>query len=325
MEKIVIFRPGALGDTLLAFPVLAALRHAYPDARLYAIGNEPVLRLAYEAKLADEIFAFDLPCWAELLTEEGIRSPEAHQVLSRAYLVAWWMRDPDGLVERNLEALGVACVMRAPGSPPEPVRMYCAEYLMRSLAPFVDERDRPAGEALRLKPSAEARFWAVKEWAWRGLVDVPVLALHPGSGGQAKCWPPERFAALANPFIDEGWKVLVIEGPADAEAAAQVLRALHGRAQHISGLSLSQLAALLARAALYVGNDSGVTHLSALVGTPTLALFGPTDPVIWGPRQPHAQAIWAGEAGRGPWMPRPMTALDVETVYAAAQRLLQAG
>jgi heptosyltransferase-3 len=318
VDKIIIFRPGALGDTLLAFPALAALRCAFADTRLIAIGNALALALARDAGLVDEAFAYDLPWWSELFSEEGVRSPEARRTLAGARLVLLWLRDPDGLAERNLRALGVASLVNAPGRPPEGARIPAADYLLRTLDTFLDDTARAAASAFVLPLSQAARVWAEAEWARRSLIGSSVLVLHPGSGGRDKCWPPERFAALAGRFLKHDWRVLIIEGPADEEVASQVMQLLPaGRAQRVSGLALPQLAALLARATLFVGNDSGVTHLSGLVGAPTLALFGPTDPAIWAPRGPRVRMVEVGAA-----VGAPMGALSVNVVWAAAQEFL---
>jgi heptosyltransferase-3 len=315
-KKIIVFRPGALGDTLLAFPALAALRRAFPDAHLLAVGNMPALALARGAGLADEVASFDLPHWAELFAEEGIRSAEARQALEGVGLAALWLRDSEGLAARNLRALGIPAIVSAPGRPPEGARLHAAEYLLGTLASIIGADILASAPVPMLAPSAEARAWAEGEWARRGLVGKSVLALHPGSGGHAKCWPPERFAALADGFIAAGWRVLVVEGPADGLAASQTLALLPAdAAQGAAGLTLPQLAGLLARAALFVGNDSGVTHLSAMLGVPTLALFGPTDPAIWGPRGPRVRVVWPGALA-------PMAALSVAEVLQAAQALL---
>src|SRR5690348_2840538 len=102
MEKIVVFRPGALGDTLLTFPALAALRRACAGVWLSAVGNAPALALARDAGLIDEALPFDDLRWADLFSEAGIRSAEARQTLAGARLVVLWLRDNDGLAARNL-------------------------------------------------------------------------------------------------------------------------------------------------------------------------------------------------------------------------------
>ena len=106
------------------------------------------------------------------------------------------------------------------------------------------------------------------------------LAVHPGSGSPAKNWPAPRFAALAAALAG-GQPFLAIAGPADGAGTA-LLGAVPG-ARVAGELPPRVLGALLQRAGLYVGNDSGVTHLAAAAGARTLALFGPTDPAQWTP------------------------------------------
>lgn len=101
------------------------------------------------------------------------------------------------------------------------------------------------------------------------------VAIHPFSGGAKKNWPLERFRALALP------EVRFTAGPEERLADA------------IRFERLDELAAWLASASLYIGNDSGITHLAAAVGTPTVALFGATDPKIWAPRGDHVRIVKA--------------------------------
>ena len=134
-----------------------------------------------------------------------------------------------------------------------------------------------------------------------------MLAAHPGSGGKQKNWPAARFAELMAGCARKWGRVLaprwlLICGPADEQVCQEVLNFLAapvGAAakEHpviprlVRGVSLVHLAAILAACKGYVGNDSGVTHIAAAVGTPTLAVFGPTDPKIWGPVGPNVRTV----------------------------------
>jgi ADP-heptose:LPS heptosyltransferase len=136
------------------------------------------------------------------------------------------------------------------------------------------------------------------------------LAVHPGSGSPAKNWPADRFAALVRAHGAGGPWLLVI-GPADEDAAA-ALQGLPG-AVPLRQAPARVLGALLARAGLYVGNDSGVSHLAAAAGAPTLALFGPTDPAVWAPVGPLVEAVRSPD--------KKMGGLELATVDAALMRL----
>jgi len=132
------------------------------------------------------------------------------------------------------------------------------------------------------------------------------LAVHPGSGSLAKNWPGERFREAAHRIAgDEPW--LLVRGPADENLPAP------DSAVEASEWPLRTLGALLSRAGLFVGNDSGVAHLAAASAAPTLALFGPTDPAVWAPVGPAVEAL------RPPT--RVVADLGVDEVVAAARAL----
>jgi ADP-heptose:LPS heptosyltransferase len=147
-----------------------------------------------------------------------------------------------------------------------------------------------------LRPISEGTARADELCASFGLAQArgPLVALHPGSGSVAKCWPPSSFAALAAALHRMGATPLLIAGPADAVAVAAATRALPADtpAPPVAGdLALGTLAALLVRCAAFVGNDSGVSHLAAMLGVPALALFGPTNPAVWAPLGPHVRVL----------------------------------
>jgi ADP-heptose:LPS heptosyltransferase len=113
------------------------------------------------------------------------------------------------------------------------------------------------------------------------------LAVHTGSGSSAKNWPRERFLDVAGTLAgDRHW--LLVEGPAEDPVRGAPALAVVARE-----LPLRVLGALLARTGLYLGNDSGVTHLAAAAGAKTLALFGPTDPETWAPVGPWVRTLRA--------------------------------
>ncbi len=148
---------------------------------------------------------------------------------------------------------------------------------------------------------------------------APVVALAPTANWNGKIWPPERFAALylalaAGPLA--GARVAVFAGPGAAERAmaAPLLVALPGAIDLVGALSLPEAAACLARCALFVGNDSGLMHLAAAAGTPTLGLFGPTPAAEYAPAGRRTAVVLAPGSS--------MSALTVEAALAAATRLL---
>ena len=110
------------------------------------------------------------------------------------------------------------------------------------------------------------------------------VVVHPGSGGDAKCWPRERFLALGRSLKSNGIVPTFILGEAEQERWGRaVVEGLKGEFPWYLHMGLYELAEKLSRARLYLGNDSGVTHLAAAMGVPVIALFGPSNEVQWGP------------------------------------------
>jgi ADP-heptose:LPS heptosyltransferase len=140
-------------------------------------------------------------------------------------------------------------------------------------------------------------------------LDDGFLAVHPGSGSTAKNWPAERFAEAAR-RLSAGRPWLLVLGPAEEESAEWPGAVLARE------WPLRPLGAALSRAGLVLGNDSGVAHLAAASGAPTLTLFGPTDPARWAPVGLRAVTV---RAPRGA-----LPALDVDAVVAGARVLRSA-
>lgn len=153
----------------------------------------------------------------------------------------------------------------------------------------------------------------------------PVLALGPTANWARKVWPADRFLTLARLLTGpggalEGARIAVLGGPGEQERgmAAPVLAGLPGALDLVGALDLPEAAAVLARCALFVGNDSGLMHLCAATGTPTIGLFGPTPASEYAPIGPRALAVLA----KGPPGAAPMGALAATRVVEEAARLL---
>jgi len=128
--------------------------------------------------------------------------------------------------------------------------------------------------------------------AWRqttGLGTAPAIALAPGSVGAHKRWP--FYAEAAQAFVADGYDVWVGGGPGEQEAAAAIVAAAGPRAHDLTGTDLRQGILALAAARLAISNDSGLMHVAAAIGTPTIGVFGPTSPWHWAPLNPLAAAI----------------------------------
>lgn len=283
--RIILIRPGAIGDTLLTLPAIEKLRNHYEDPQhpLYPerphitfVGNAAVLPLLLASGLVDETYNYDDVRWSALFSTKGIRNATLRDMLRQADRVICLLRDPDGIVLHNLSAAGVHRIAIAPGRPQEGKRYHVASYLADIMGVRFDEYER---FTLRLNvPPQKA-----EKPGQRGAV-----AIHPGSGGAQKCWPPASFAAVIVRLWQRGTPITLLNGPADAQRLQEVLHHLPTdiNSQTLTILDnppLLEVARHLLSCSRYLGNDSGITHLAAMSGIPTLALFGPSDPAIWHP------------------------------------------
>ncbi len=184
------------------------------------------------------------------------------------------------------------------------------------------------GEVLGLSPPPLPVAWTAPEDRARAaelLRGGPWLVLGPTANWSEKVWPAERFVAVARALTAaggalQGAGIAVLGGPGAGERAmaAPVLEALPGAVDLVGTLALPEVAAVLERAALYIGNDSGLMHLAAAAGAPVVGLFGQSDAREYGPTGPRAVAVSAD----GEPFHTSMTALPVGRVVTAAERLL---
>ena len=292
LNRILLVRTGALGDVILTLPVLQALRDGAPHARIELLGKPDILALAGE--YAGGIHSIDRAEWTPFFVPGGLLPDRPVNRLQATDLVLSYLPDADGTFTANLRRAGAGTVVSFPPHPPPDGSVHIVDHLLRPLAglgiPACAVRP-----CVRLTP--EDRRAASRLLQDSGLSGVSPLILHPGSGGVSKRWPPERFAGVADRAVQEtGLPVLLLSGPADGDLADRVGLHMQTAATVIPALPLTHLAALLECAAVYLGNDSGPTHLAAAVGAPVVALFGPTDPRIWAPRGAGIRVLQAAPA-----------------------------
>jgi heptosyltransferase-3 len=158
----------------------------------------------------------------------------------------------------------------------------------------------------------------------------PFIHMHPASRWTFKCWPVEQNAQLIDRLAVDGHRVVLTSAPDEAGFVQQIVDTANAKTQNLAGLlTLKELGALTARAKLFVGVDSMPMHLAAAMGTPTLALFGPSGEVEWGPWNVERRVVTThgcrpcGQDGCGGGkVSECLTFLPVDPVYAAARELL---
>lgn len=311
-RRCLVIHPGALGDVLLALPALAHLGRLGLHRVLVAAPR--LAALLQGSGVVEEGIEFDRVGLHRVFT-----APPDAAVLDRlaAYdVVVSWFGVGEPTYAAHLGRLGRPVVVARPAPPPG-TRRHASRHLIETLAPL-----GPGPGALpsvRLRAREAERVWAATWLGARGLVPGEAVALHPGAGAPAKAWP--GFPALARRLAAAGLPVVIVAGPADGAPVAQLAgEAGIPPAMIAHDLPLPRLVALFEGAGAFVGNDSGLSHLAAAVGCPTLALFGPTDPAVWAPVGPAVRVL----AGDGPGAADPWRGLAAERVEAALGELMRA-
>ncbi|GHO86846.1 glycosyltransferase family 9 protein [Dictyobacter formicarum] len=277
--RILIVRPGAIGDTLVTFPLLHYLRTRAPDTHLTVVGNAAVLPLLQAFTLADDIANYEERRWSQLfLSPDGSHQQNLQPFLRTIERAICWLRDADGTITANLQAAGIPRYSVVPGRPPDSYTLSIGTYLAQSIG-------EEAAIAHHLPVPAA--------YAWQAANHTGPVAIHPGSGGQAKCWPVAHFAQIIIALWQQHIPVLLLTGPAEQSRQHDLYQLLPeppepSLLQQLSNAPLITVARALQHCRAYLGNDAGITHLAALLGLPTLALFGPSNPLIW---QPQGQTV----------------------------------
>lgn len=291
-----------IGDVIMQTPALGALRRAAPRAEITAVGAQPALDVLARDPRVDARAAiqdFGIEHWFD----PGDAS-------CRRALADWLdLRDFDLALDTRHAAVPLREAVREAGlshldsDPQAEARMIAAGHGAAAAIAAgaaagwgVAAPDDPAGVAARpsLALSEGDRAAAEEVLAGLGLADRPApLAVCPLASSALKRWPPERFAAVADAAAEaESRPVLLLGGP-EPEAAHAVRRAMRhaDRARVLPAVGLKVEAAVLERCALLVTNDTGVLHLAAAVGLPTVAVFGPTHPNVYRPRGAGSVAV----------------------------------
>ncbi|MCU0727842.1 MAG: glycosyltransferase family 9 protein [Planctomycetes bacterium] len=268
-----------LGDVITSLPAVRALRERYPAARVALMGAAPLAALLRDTVAFGDFAPLDM----RLLTGNRDRLPEEDR-----RRLAGFLRDGGfDLVVSFPSSAALGASAREAGArylefsnvadPPVEAVERALELARLAGADTADRIPRiVVGEAARRRAD---RFLREHDLAGR-----PAAGLHPGGSHAGKRWPASSFAAAGNAIARRyGARIVLFEGPADRDAAEEVRAGLDAAPVDVRGVDLAELAALLARTAFLLCNDSGPMHLAAAVGTPVVAIFGHSDPLNWGP------------------------------------------
>ncbi len=308
MNRILVIRGGAIGDFILTLPALKALRDAQPQAHMEILGYKHIAVLAENRFYAQAVHSIEYSSLARFFARDSDLPGELADYFASFDLIISYLYDPDGIFEANLRRCGVQNLICGPARIVENT-----DHAARQLARAIEELGiKVIDLAERIFPSAEDRDFARE---FLGSMPQPVITIHPGSGSQAKNWPVENWISLFSPgsrFADLE-RLVVISGEADKAQTDQLEREWKNRVRFARNLPLPHLAAVLERS-MFVGHDSGISHLAAAAGAKCILLFGPTDPDVWAPKNEKVQILSAPNAR--------LSDLRIEQVEAAFARLL---
>ena len=334
--KLVVRMPNWIGDAVMALPVLESLAASgpEPDFEVWAAG-EPWVGDLLPARLGVR-GALTLPRTRGLkelrAATDALKAHrfEAGLLLTNSFGSALALRLA-GIPERwgyARDGRGLLLTRRVPakaGSQPRHQRDLYLDLLsglgFRTISPGIG-----------LNVSEEERAAADRTLEAAGCdLSRPLVILNPGAAyGPAKRWPAERFAELGRLFRSRaGADILLVGSAGERELAEAVAAAVGGPVMNLAGrTSLRELAALIGQGRLFVTNDTGPMHIADALGTPILALFGPTDPVVTGPGRARAAVLkidvpcWPCLYRKCPYDHRCMTGIAPEDAFEAGRELL---
>ena len=269
----------------MTLPAVGALRERWPDGHIEILGYPHIIELARGRYYADATRSIDAKPMAGFFIPNAVLDPDLMEYFGSFNVVISYLFDPDSIFSNNVRRCGVKQVIEAS---PRPKDAHAAVHYCRPLESLAIYVESPCP---RIHPSESDREAASKFLKMVGR--EPIVAVHPGSGSEKKNWPVEKFAALARWVSDElAAQLLVVQGEADERAVQKLTSLLEPRPLSVAGgLKLVELAAVLERCALFLGNDSGITHLAGAVGTPIVAMFGSASPPIWEPRAERVRVV----------------------------------
>jgi len=304
-----------MGDILHALPAVTALRQTHPEWGIDWVVEprwQPLLAAEGSAgrgpsqPLVDGLHLAPVKDWGRApLSLKTIREIRDLRRALRAgdYDAAL---DLQGAVRSALVGRLAGCRrLIGEAEPREPSARWLFTELVVTRGVHVVEQDVELASAVAGDQLAPASPWlpvdaAAEAWADGVLspsATCPAVLLIPGAGWGAKCWPPERYAAVAKGLVDRGLRVLVNAGPGEEPLAEAIVQGADGAAIPLA-CSLAQLIALTCRIALCIGGDTGPLHLACALGRPVVGIYGPTLPSRNGPFGTRFRVLRSPESQR---------------------------
>ena len=281
MTKLsIVYHTGGLGDFLTAFPAIAEWNNQNNGCKKILLGKPSYGILGVQERLFDEIWDVESAAFSWLYNMDSQVSSSIKDKLFEIQS-ALLLTSGDSPVLVRFRGLGIKKILFQDPFPQE--RVHISDYHL-SLLKKISKSDVRA--PVRQHPHPECKSEADK------LLDKigKFVAFHPGSGSERKNWPINKFEALAEKLREKGFRIVWIMGPADAVFSPPSTDIL------VRNAPLPLLVHVFARCSLYVGNDSGISHLAAACSAPSVVLFGPSDPAVWKPLGKNVSIVFNNQA-----------------------------
>lgn len=303
--RFLVMHQGAIGDLVLSLPAFYALRSAFPQHHCEALGHPGTLSLLHNRFYVDSIVSIDRAAFAPLYQDGPLNDPALRDYFARFHHIIVFGGEAHAGVVSKISSATSGKVLRIEPFP-KSGGVHVTDYQLGQLQSLGIE---PRISLPVLFPSQTDMEGALRIMLSCGIkiFEDEIVAVHPGSGSEKKNWPVEYFiTCLKEVSRLSHCRILLIEGPADRHRCREIESACQGMGLIvIREPELVLIPALLKYCHVYIGNDSGITHIAAAAGIPTIALFGPTDPGVWGPRGKDVSIIRASVDTRGWEWPSP--------------------
>ena len=287
-RTLFVLHPGSLGDVLLALPAMRALRAAFPGHVLGLMAQAEVSRLLLTGGEVHKSFALEGQSLANMLAGAGSMDTEIEEWLLSCDVAVAWLANPGLDLDAALRKFGIAHILKGSPHSPEYRSVHQADRFLETIKSVVSMRIHRTTLQLPHDTIQEA---ASRLTSIGMLPSRPLVIIHPGSGSRHKCVDPRLLGDLFEKYRSNGILPLVVGGPADVDQVTALRLSCSEPFQVLQHLDLVSMAGVIAHADRFIGHDSGLTHLAACLQVPSVALFGPTDPIRWAPRGSHVRVV----------------------------------
>lgn len=295
-QKIFIYHDGAIGDVLLSLPAISLIRK---DNFLHLAAGQYIGELLLKAYFVDETTRLGSSFYLNLFSDRlDDKLKKFFGQFNKAFVFS--TKVPTA-VASNISKV-IPEIIEIKTIPDENIKYNVSEYRLKQLADknkiFITENIFTYQYASRFLQIPSANIKQAKEFLHYNRYDStkPLIAIHPGSGGKQKCWPLDSYFELIDILLSQNAFVQIFSGYTESDMVKERINNFVEKRRnliHISNNELIMVASFLSLSNIYIGNDSGISHLAAMLCEKVIVIFGPTDHLLWKPPYNNAKVISA--------------------------------